>query len=227
MILRMIAGVAAAWPRQMECLTSWNYPILITNETPILPAYQRAHDQVRGPDVIEGYVHDDLLVQDPTWHDRVLHEFDDPAVGVVGFGGARGHGYRDMYQKPFYYGNVGRWDFMSNMRDAEDHGRRFTGSCDVATFDSFAMFARSSIIDAAGGWPVTSPITYWLREFWLTCSARRQGFRCRFVGVAVDHIVIQRPEVNVRSYVLNSDSMAEHRWIYDNFKDVLPFEASV
>src|SRR6266536_2017941 len=45
-----------------------------------------------------GYLHSDLYILEHGWDKRVLSEFDDPKVAVVGFVGATGLGHEDIYK---------------------------------------------------------------------------------------------------------------------------------
>src|SRR6266404_4540884 len=52
--------------------------------------------EITHEDVI-GYLHSDLIIHEQGWDARVLREFDDPRVGVVGFVGATGLGDKNIY----------------------------------------------------------------------------------------------------------------------------------
>ncbi|MFY9936590.1 MAG: glycosyltransferase [Silvibacterium sp.] len=186
----------------------------------ILQAYQQGLKSTSSP--ILGYVHDDVIVRDEEWFARVIKEFDDPGVGMVGFGGALRHGSTSLYQKPYRLAQLGRSDFRSNMFDAERHGKRFTRACDVAVLDGFAMFVRREILEKAGGWPVGTPIGYFCYDYWLSCEVRRQGYRIRLVGVACTHL---GGKSSSAVQVMESPQDA-HRHIYDTCRDVLPFKVS-
>ena len=191
----------------------------------MLPAYQRAFEWAEHYDIL-AFIHDDVIIYDPQWHEKVLKEFEDPQVGLVGFGGATGHGDPRMYKKPYEYTQLGRSNFLSNMRDAENHGKRYVGSRDVAVLDGFALIVRRSVLDLVGCWPMATPIGYVCYDYWVCCMVRRLGYRIRVVGVACDHLggqtfvklCIGRDPKHWQQYL---DS---HRYIYDEFKDVLPCE---
>jgi len=189
----------------------------------MLPAYQRALDKTYEYDIL-AFLHDDLIIHDPEWASKVLAEFRDPRVGLVGFGGALGHGSPELYKVPYDYHQRGRSQFLSNMDDAEIHGKRFTGSCDVAVLDGFALIVRRQILEKAGGWPVTQ-LGYVGYDYWLSCMTRRLGYRIRLVGVSCAHLggrtfvklgLGQGPEHWAQF-------LAAHEYIYNEFKDVLPF----
>ena len=181
----------------------------------ILVAYQECYVTTNAP--ILSYIHDDVEIYEENWDLRVLKEFDDPKVGVVGFGGALGHGVPNLYHVPYYLPNLARQQFMSNMRSAEKHGSRFTGERDVVILDGYALFLRREILDKVGGWPVGKPYGYFLYSEWLCCEARRQGFRIRMVGVDSEHLGGRS------SFSGLKDNYEEaHRYLFENNRDVLP-----
>jgi len=185
---------------------------------PILEAYQAGFEESHEP--ILGFVHDDVVMHEKGWDQRVLDEFEDPNVGLVGFGGALGLGDADIYQKPYELSQLARHKFLSNMREAEAHGERFTGECDVSCFDGFSLFVRREILERCGGWPQNSPIGYFMYDAWLSCEVHRQGWKARLVGVDCDHL-------NGRSTGLGpkldrTDFEKAHEYIYETCRDVLP-----
>jgi len=217
------------WSGWEKCVRSW-FPseevtsgpqlhLIDSTERPlgIVQAYQQGFECTSS--AILGYVHDDVVVRDPDWLSRVLREFDDPCVGLVGFGGALRHGSESLYQTPYRLPQLGRSDFRSNMFDAERHGKRFTGTCDVAVLDGFAMFVRHEILDKAGGWPLGTPIGYFCYDYWLSCEVRRQGYRIRLAGVACTHLGGKSSS----KVLLKESSGDAHQYIYDTCRDVLPF----
>jgi glycosyltransferase involved in cell wall biosynthesis len=224
-MLSMVHSLATRhWEGWGNCVKSWyetaskSYPAYMVYNKPLLVAYNEVLENTDS-DII-AYMHDDVMLYEQDWDLRVLREFKDTTVGMVGFGGARGHGDPDMYQKPYQLVQLARRGFMSNMRTAEAHGARFNGERDVAVFDGFALFVRRFILDEWGGWPVGTPINYWVYDYAISCEVRRQGFRNRFVGVDCEHLGGKSPSI-----VPNEDIEAAHRWLYDRYRDVLPYEA--
>ena len=216
------------WADGVEC---WNrkaaegpYPLYLEYGNKTLVSYNRCLR--RSVEPLLGFVHDDVLVHEYGWDQRVLQQFDDPAVGVVGFAGALGHGYPDLYKGEFRLGNMGRSvEFRSGLHDAEAHGKRFTGECDVAVLDGMALFARRELFDKAGPWPEETG--YWIYDYWLCCEARRHGYRIRMVGVACTHLgSASHATAEAQGLPLpeSEDSEAANRWIYDRYRDVLPWE---
>src|SRR5271165_1162238 len=85
------------------------HQILIVNVRPLTKAYQEGFEKAveSGADII-GFIHDDVTCYDPNWQERVLAGFDDPKVGLVGFGGSTGHGAADIYKTPYEWTQVAR-----------------------------------------------------------------------------------------------------------------------
>jgi GT2 family glycosyltransferase len=224
-VIEMI--VATLWqPRWSECMQSWQrtsqerLPVNIISGQTILHAYEQGRLEAREPRLpYLGYVHDDVLIHEDRWRRRVITAFDDRQVAMVGFAGALGHGHPDLYRVPYHLPNLARQRFMSNMRDAEQHGTRFTGARDVSVLDGFAVFIRRSFLDEVGGWPQDGSFGYFLYMEWACCMARRLGCKIRLVGVDCEHL-------GGKSSGLKPDQVldyeGEHLRLYERFRDVLP-----
>jgi len=160
----------------------------------------------------------------------VLREFDDPKVGVVGFGGAKGHGEDDIYKTPYRLTQLRRIGYLSNTQDAETHGERFTGGTDVAVLDGFALIMRRSLLDRCGGWPVAA-LPFHSYDYWACIMAHKLGYKVRLVGIACHHHGGQTattPAYQEWSQRVLGKSDAEvheesHRVIYEMGRGVLPW----
>ncbi len=221
--MNMVYGNATThWQDWKKCVQSWkdtasrDYPIYSVYLRPIMEAYQEIYQSTTQE--IISYIHDDVIINEPDWDLRVAKEFEDPSVGMVGFGGATGHCHPQLYEVPFNWENMGRHNFLSNMRTAEDHGQRFTGERDVVVLDGFAMFVRRSILDKWGGWPQNTTIGYWVYDYAISCEVRHQGYRIRLVGVDCDHLGGKSPSIK------DEDIVGASKWLYDRYYDVLPAE---
>jgi hypothetical protein len=227
MTLEMIFATRK-WEGWMECIASWGpaNPWLRSieendiSELSILESYQLATRGSRA-DVL-GFCHDDVVIHEPGWYERVMREFEDPSVGMVCFGGATQHGTRDLYDSPYHLPNLRRGNFMSNMKHAEQHGKRFTGECDVVVCDGFAMFIRREILVRCGGWPVDSPLGYFMYAEWVCCETRRQGYRIRLVGVSCDHLGGKTSTM----VQVKDDFQKAHRYFWETNRDVMPAEVT-
>lgn len=88
-------------------------------------------------------LHDDLLIEQSGWDQVVRDVFQkESQVGLVGFGGGTGLADENIYQVPYNPMQLARKDFVSNMRDAEAHGRRVTHPMRVACLDGFSQIGR-------------------------------------------------------------------------------------
>ena len=223
--MSLVLGVATFhWEGWARCVRSWAShemlprPLRIVEDKRVVDAYQDIYENTR--ETVIAYVHDDLVCHEQDWDFTVMQEFLDTNVGVVGVAGAWGHGDPDLYQKPYELPQLARRGFMSNMRDAEKHGSRFRGARDVVVLDGIALFVRREVLTKAGGWP-KSGVDYFMYSEWLCCMARRFGYRIRLVGLNVDHLGGKSTGLNPNA---KFDYEGEHRFLYDNFRDVLPSE---
>jgi len=228
MISMAIIVATKGWEQWRRCVDSWNktardyHEIIPVRGMQVLEAYQLGYIQAEKHAEVIGFLHDDLVIFEQGWDKRVLKEFEDPAVGMVGFGGGLGHGRPELYRVPYHLPDLARQNFMSNMKQAEVHGERFKGVRDVAVLDGFALFVRTEILRKVGGWPVNTPIGFYMYSEWLCCEARRQHYRIRLVGVECDHI-----GGRTSTLAAVQDNYEEaHRYFYEHNKDVMPYRVN-
>lgn len=220
----MVLAIATRrWEGWERCVQTWrdtanrSHFQFVVCDCDVMQAYQYAYEGTVEP--IIGMIHDDVEIFEKGWDERVLREFEDPQVGLVGFGGALGHGAPQLYTTPYHLPNLARQSFLSNMRSAERHGARFGGERDVAVLDGFALFVRRTILDRAGGWPVDKPYGYFMYSEWLCCEARRQGYRIRLVGVDCEHLGGKSS-----GFISPEENYEEaHRYFYEHNRDVMPY----
>ncbi len=188
--------------------------------------YQAIHKLSK--DDVTVYLHDDVAIHDPDWHTKVMSLFDNPNCVAVGLGGATSLGRPDLYRKPFDIWNMARGGYCSNQRDAEVHGERFAGVKRVAVLDAFFMAVRSSFLRSVGGWPVGS-LTHHCLDLWLACETAREGKEMWMVGCDCNHYggrSSTAPAYAKAAWLqggsMEQDHIQPHRWIFDNYRDVLP-----
>lgn len=174
------------------------------------------------------YLHDDVIVHDPDWSGRVMTEFSNPDCVAVGFGGALSLGRPDLYRVPYAIQNMARGDYISNQDDAEIHGRREKGRRRVAVLDAFAMAVRRDFLISVGGWPVKH-LTHHCLDLWLACEAARAGKEIWMIGISALHEgggsstkATYATALWKQGGTLQSDHQVPHRWLADNYRDVLP-----
>jgi GT2 family glycosyltransferase len=219
---KMVYGVCTmGWEGWRKCVRSWDdtastyYPWIVAADKPIPVGFNQIYYSTTEP--IIAYIHDDLVIHERDWDLRVLKEFEDPSVGLVGFAGALGHGNPKMYEEEFKIPNLVRRHFRSNLRDAERHGGRCSGAIDVSVLDGMALFVRRSVLDTWGGWPVDKPVGYFMYSENLCCEVRRQGLRIRLVGVDCEHLGGKSSGTP-----LPHTYDEEHLYFYEHNRDVMP-----
>lgn len=178
-----------------------------------------------------GYLHSDLFILEHGWDERVLAEFDDPAVAVVGFVGARRLGTDDLGKVPYDLRQLARGEVISNLSDWEVHGENERGSCAVGVVDSCAVFVRRAFLERLGGWPVARyPNNAHCSDLWVCCAAHRDGFSVNMVGVACTHRSGGKGEVGSKWLEEHGGDSAHHRaahrLLYEEFAGILPIRVA-
>lgn len=103
------------------------------------------------PSDIFAFLHDDVLIEERGWDRTIIDHFSShPRCGLAGFGGGIGFADADIYKVPYDYRQLARIDFVSNMREAEQHGRRVDTAMRVAALDGFALITSREFYEAAG-----------------------------------------------------------------------------
>lgn len=231
-----LAVVCPSMGSHEDAVTSWQdtmtkpWPIRIMAETEgeeagFLAKCDRGWRETDA--TIIGYLHSDLTIHEWGWDVRVLHEFQDERVAVVGFVGATRLGHDDLYKTRYDYRQLARGDVWSNLTDAESHGGRDGGSREVAVVDSCAVFVRREFLGRVGGWPLDRyPNTSHCSDLWICAMARRLGQSCRMVGVVSTHRSGGRGGAGTDWLNARGGDMAMHREAHvrlaEDFRDVLP-----
>lgn len=199
---------------------SWGYaPIFIEDgKNGMIAACQEGYQRCDSD--IVAHFHDDLIIHDPDWVEKVLHEFDDPKVGIVGLGGSKVWGDRGIYRKPYQIMQLSRGLYLSNMTDAEVHGVRYTvAPTDVAVLDGFALIMRREFMQKSGGWPVGKLVFHGYDFFWCA-MAHKLGYKIRLVPISCTHLGGQ---TSVIQHMDDGTSHAKgHEWIYELCRGILP-----
>ena len=174
------------------------------------------------------FLHDDVICREQDWDLRLMAEFiDDPQTAVVGFGGALWHGLPELYKVPYQLQQLQRGSYRSNVDDAEVHGERFEGRCEVAVLDGFALAVRRSFLDRIGGFAKISGCNFFNYDYAICALARRYKQKVRLVGVRCHHrggqtSVQHGKEESVKQFINQEAYDKSHRWFYESFRDVMP-----
>jgi GT2 family glycosyltransferase len=200
-------------------------------ENMMLLSAERIHLDHGGPWLL-AFMHDDVVVQSP-W-DQEAQEFfvQHPKCGMLGFGGAKGLGTRDLYKRPYQLQQLARIDFMSNMVDAENHGRRVTTSQQVAVLDGFCQIIRREAYEEVGGWKTVLDmgISFHMYDAAMACLMAEKGWEVWMLPISCVHHggrTSCSPAYDewLCSKGINGDLQVHqeaHRIIYDRFRNVLP-----
>lgn len=195
--------------------------------------------------------HDDLLIEQDDWDLKVLTAFElRRGLGLVGFGGGTGLGHEDIYKKGYSPYDLAREGFISNMRDAENHGRRVRAARQVACLDGFSQIGRREFwegryqrttnfaeanLGAAGGNVMRAMADWGLvhhaYDSALGAWAKRLGWEVWMLPVACHHFG-GRTAVGDPRYAEWADQLVPggdrtlwelaHKEVYERFRDVLP-----
>lgn len=199
---------------------------------------------------VVGYIHDDLFLREPGWNIRMASAFaNDDGVTLAGIIGSPGLGRDEIYRDPYEFWHLSRviatW---SNLGNAEIHGERVTDDREVVFVDGVAMFLRRSFLDKVDGWRWwPEEMVHHSYDYGLSCMVRRHGGRVRLVPLAAKHGVVKTawdeesvipdsaggghsgtygsPGYHDLVKKFGGDTAvhrAGHRWVYDQFRDVLP-----
>ena len=192
-------------------------------------AYQMVLEQCNTDILIMG--HDDVTVHDPEWCRRILGIFAGrPECAAVGLGGAAGLGSLDLYRKPYNIWNLARRGYVSNQTDWEVHGGREEGDKQVVVLDAFCMAVRRDWLVRRGGWPVEK-LTHHCLYLWLGCEAARDGKEVWMTGSSCTHhgggsstkpVYVEAKWLQAGT--LEGDHQSPHRWLFEQYRDVLPLE---
>lgn len=245
-------------PELTACVDSWRvhahyqWPIYhIQGVYGSVPAFaQGVREALEGGASIIACLHNDLLIYADGWDARVVEAFAQfPQVGLLGFGGAKGLGSDDIYNADYQPQQLARQDFVSNMRDAEAHGRRSRQVEKIACLDGFSQIGRASFWKAPLTYVhpeptnvtvasyVAGPLTYIQRhgvlhhayDSWLGALAHRLGWDVLMLPVHCHHLggrtAVGDPayHASVREQGGDQGVWAHaHQMMYRDCRDVLP-----
>jgi len=202
----------------------------------VVPAMTKLWEHAGDADILF-YIHDDCRILEQGWDDRIRRRFEQsPNCDAVGLVGGTGIGAEKIYRLDYAPIQLARHNVWSNMTNAEANGRRRTDDMRIATADGCALAVRRSFLDAHGGWSwcptanhgYDNGLACMLRrhgkEFWLVPLAFEHPSSLKFSGVPANQQAIESYAATYGSD--HSNWERAHRWLYDEFRDVLPFHVS-
>ena len=200
----------------------------------VMNMWRRMQDAHAGS--IYAFIHDDVIVHDiggVDWQFDVESFMNaHPKCGMVGFGGALGLGTDDIYKRPYDLMQLARIDYISNMDDAEAHGRRVTVPTKVVVLDGFCQIITAEAYKAVGGWEAVLDlgIEFHCYDTAMACLMAEHGYEIWMLPVPCHHAggrTSTTPEYDawLRSRGINGDleiHQKAHHIIYNRFRNVLP-----
>lgn len=180
------------------------------------------------------FLHDDVHVLGP-WSEY-LDDALARGAGLVGFGGRRGFGTWDIYRSPYRLDQLVGIDFLSNMDNWSEHGRKLNVPQRVAYLDGFSLALSVDVYkyESVGTWEacLLDEIEFHMYDAWISLEAARKGLEVWAVPVLCHHFggstsVGMRTEyehaVRAAGYAHGQELFdIAHRRIYNLFPDVLP-----
>jgi len=176
-------------------------------------------------------LHDDVLIEEQGWDRRILDALD-RGVKFAGFGGAVTLGAENIYRLPYDPMQLARGGFVSNMRDAEAHGRRSTIQQPCVCFDGFSQLGTKDWFDDAWQELVRLGFRHHFYDGALGCLARRVGIRYgELLPVACHHYggvtAVADPAYQAWAKTQHPDGdqgfwAESHRIGYEAFRNELP-----
>lgn len=180
---------------------------------------------------ILAFLHDDVEIFDPGYDAQGFFD-KHPKCGMVGFGGALGLGTNDIYKRPYDLMQLARLDFVSNMKDAELHGRRVLEPTRVSVLDGFSQIIRRTAYEEVGRWDAVLDIgiEYHMYDAAMACLMAEKGWEVWMLPIPCHHAggrtsTTPAYDAWLRSRGINGDGEVHakaHRIIYDRFRNILP-----
>lgn len=178
-------------------------------------------------------LHDDLLIEEDGWDQRVLTYLTNVGYNdaYFGFGGGTGLGADDIYQTEYNPMQLARQGFWSNMRDAEAHGQRAVHPRRVSCFDGFSAGGTADWFEKAWTELEGLGLKHHAYDGALGCLAREFNAFGILLPIACHHfggrtaVADQNYHAWAKTQPEGSDAgfwEKSHRIVYERFRSVLP-----
>jgi hypothetical protein len=191
--------------------------------------------RIQSPSPYVLFLHDDVeLAEDKNhfWDVATLEAFDDPKIGLVGWGGATGLGHKDLYKVSYRLEDLARENYFSATTDWKEHGELLRAPREVAVLDGFALAFRREAYEEMGGWQkaIDLGLVFHAYDLWAALTMRRLGWKIMAVPVSCRHLGGRTSTTPEYQELLKSlgyqDDFEVHRRaheiIFREFRDVLP-----
>lgn len=170
------------------------------------PIYEQAFKIAKGE--IIAYFHSDFFVYEKGWDRRVIAEFKDQQLGLVGFIGSNeidnwsGRGLGTMSN--FQGRKVKEWEGSK----AEIHGKKITDLQPGAVVDGCSMIFRRQCLFKIG-FVEDFPIHHFYDRLF-SCQVLESGYRVGVMGIECDHISGQTVNLENKHHQVSEKWAKEH-----------------
>jgi hypothetical protein len=223
---------------QLESLSRWEDTDILIMLSPNMSAVDNMATGGDLPGDILMFIHDDVEVYEEGWDSKIMKFMDKhPECGMVGFGGASGLGTDDLYKTRYDYHQLARINFMSNLRDAEDHGQRITEPVPCAVLDGFCQIIRREAYNAVGGWRAIKSmgLQFHCYDTAMACMLAEKGWGVWVLPIECHHLggrTSCSPQYDgwLRKQGIKGDKQVHeeaHKVIYNRFKAILPLKVRI
>lgn len=176
-------------------------------------------------------LHDDCRIDQRDW-DLLVHDQLDAGVRFAGFGGGTQLGGADLYHTPYDPMQLARGGFVSNLEQAEAHGRRSRVPVRCVVFDGFCQIGTKDWFGAAWETLRGLGVVHHAYDLALGCLAQRAKVQPGvMIPVACHHYggrtAVGSTEYQTWARTQHSDGdqgfwANSHAICYEEFRDVLP-----
>jgi Glycosyltransferase like family len=200
---------------------------------PQLTGYPQAMDKLwRTSDAdVFLFMHDDVLIYEPNWDEKLLGLFVNPKVTMAGFYGAKWLGSTNMYSTGgFEVHKLSRAHTYSSLRNRKEHGAaEVKGPVQVGMLDGFSMCLRREFLETIDGWSWW-PYPHHSYDLAMSCMVVRHGGTTWVYPVECEHPGGQTTTMGpYQSWVTQAWPGGDmgvylqgHEKIFNEFRDVLP-----
>jgi len=179
-------------------------------------------------------LHDDVAIYERDWAAKVVKWFDARAQCLLlGFGGATGLGDPDIYKKLYAPHQLARRNFVSNMKDAEAHGKRVEHPTRVACLDGFSQVGRASFMRGAFKKLVEMGVRHHAYDAALGAFAKRAAGEAWMLPIYCHHhgglTAVGDPRYQDWAKTQHPEGdegfwKEAHEKVYEELRDVLPID---
>jgi GT2 family glycosyltransferase len=189
-------------------------------------AYNQAWRAAKGDFI--AILHNDLLIYEDGW-DIKVRKYCNDNIGIIGFGGATGIGTDDIYRSSYRVDQLIRIGFMSNMVNAEAHGKRMTTEWEpIVVLDGYILILNRKFLEVNNGF--SDDFGFWMYDNNICLESIKAGYKNIVVNVSCEHKDGGRGNSAIYDKDNNPPSEAfplAHIRFYERWRSFLPVRVRV